>query len=403
QCIQSLHQRFSSGFTRERIFKIDPRLLQRCDQFNRGLWRDSTDCGRDQRDSPNGLHLIIRPNINSTTGAWIGKPLCHKTKTTIPCSSPPVAVPMSLMENCNIRREIDHTQEAEFHTYDSYQPSHPLDSQPDAMSPEEALWTLIRSVHMKVIAHFELYDWNNVQIRYSDQYPITKKRLKQETIPPKEVRLDGVDHRPVLERGESKMRCKNANCSGHTFWKCAEYDGLFQYESMFQLLPYDSLSRWWRSLNCKMSVPCSYCCQSHGSMNLLQMFFELMFQFKFEFDLQIEFQFQDMTGTQVLITKSSSRPTERPASKRHRSVWPSMKSTEWLENLLRYWACSWNAGIGRFLTHAQCEVRQLSSIRHASISIKPYNAHVQGNSSCPLPLIVTRPPQVLAENGADQI
>ncbi|BET02657.1 Hypothetical protein NTJ_15475 [Nesidiocoris tenuis] len=64
---------------------------------------------------------------------------------TIPCSSPPVAVPMSLMENCNIRREID------LHTYDSYQPSHPLDSHPDAMSPEEALWTLIRSVHMKVI------------------------------------------------------------------------------------------------------------------------------------------------------------------------------------------------------------------------------------------------------------
>ncbi|CAA9997249.1 unnamed protein product, partial [Nesidiocoris tenuis] len=103
------------------------------------------------RDSPNGLHLIIRPNINSTTGAWIGKPLCQKTKMTIPCSSPPVAVPMSRMENCNIRREIDHTQEAEFHTYDSYQPSHPLDSHPDAMSPEEALWTLIRSVHMKVI------------------------------------------------------------------------------------------------------------------------------------------------------------------------------------------------------------------------------------------------------------
>ncbi|CAA9997522.1 unnamed protein product, partial [Nesidiocoris tenuis] len=41
---------------------------------------------------------------------------------------------------------------------------------------------------------------------------------------------------------------------------------LFPYKSMFQLLPYDSLSRWWRSLNCKMSLPCSYCCQSRGSL-----------------------------------------------------------------------------------------------------------------------------------------
>ncbi|CAB0010887.1 unnamed protein product, partial [Nesidiocoris tenuis] len=55
-----------------------------------------------------------------------------------------------------------------------------------------------------------------------DQCPISKKRMKQGTIPIKEVRLDGVGHRPVHERRESKMRCKNAKCTGHTYWKCAK-------------------------------------------------------------------------------------------------------------------------------------------------------------------------------------